>query len=143
MSEVDIRQLVPHQGSMCLLERVLDFDANMIRLSTLTHRDPLHPLRARGRLHAIHLCEYGAQAMAVHGGLRAQSEGGTAQPGFLVSLRDVKLTRDTIDDLPDALIVTARCLHSTQDSFQYEFEVSHAGELIASGRAAVITKTAD
>ena len=26
---------------------------------------------ARGRLHAVHLCEYGAQAMAVHGGLRA------------------------------------------------------------------------
>jgi len=68
----DVASLVPHAGRMCLLQRVLDWDESTVRLATATHRDPANPLRSDGRLRAIHLCEYGAQAMAVHGGLRAR-----------------------------------------------------------------------
>ena len=96
-----ILALVPHQGAMCLWDQVLSWDAGTIRLRARNHRDPAHPLRsADGRLHAVHLCEYGAQAMAVHGGLRAQAAGEAARPGVLVALRGVELHVARIDDLP-------------------------------------------
>ena len=141
MSTPHPRDLIPHQYEMCMLERVLEWDANVIRLSTDTHRSPTHPLRHAGRLRSVHLCEYGAQAMAVHGALKARASGATAEPGMLVSLRGVSFSRDYIDDLPDELIVEAQCLQASPATLQYQFSVTHAGELIAEGRAAVMLGT--
>ncbi|HTU57079.1 MAG TPA: hypothetical protein VMF89_01575, partial [Polyangiales bacterium] len=78
--------------------------------------------------------------MAVHGGLSAQAEGKTARPGFLVSLRDVTLQVDFIDQLDGELIVSAQRLLETAASWQYAFEVTHAGEVIATGRAAIMAR---
>ena len=135
------RDLIPHQYDMCMLERVLEWDENAIRLATDTHRSPTHPLRHDGHLRAVHLCEYGAQAMAVHGALKARAAGGTAAPGMLVSLRGVSFSRDYIDDLPEELVVEAHCLQASAATLQYQFRVTHAGELIAEGRAAVMLGT--
>jgi predicted hotdog family 3-hydroxylacyl-ACP dehydratase len=136
-----IAALIPHQGEMCLLDRVVEWDNDRIVLATATHRSPTNPLRLDGRLRAIHLCEYGAQAMAVHGGLRAQAEGRTAQPGFLVSLRDVHLHIEFIDHLPGDLTVTAQRLLETPGSWQYAFTVEHGAALLATGRAAVVARS--
>lgn len=87
-----IAALIPHQGLMCLWQEVVEWDEERIVLRTNGHRDPAHPLRRDGRLHAVHLCEYGAQTMAVHGGLLARRDGGVAKPGVLVALRGVQLT---------------------------------------------------
>jgi predicted hotdog family 3-hydroxylacyl-ACP dehydratase len=136
----DFRSLIPHAGGMCLLERVLDWDADRIRLATTTHRSTANPLRRDGRLNAIHLCEYGAQAMAVHGGLKARAEGSVAAPGFLVSLRAVQLQVRRVDDLGGELIVTGDCLMASPGSWQYAFVVAHEGRTIAEGRAAVLAR---
>ncbi len=133
-----ILTLIPHQGAMCLWDEVIDWDAQRIHLRAGNHRDTTHPLRSGNRLRAIHLCEYGAQAMAVHGGLRAQTSGGVAKPGVLVALRGVQLHVARIDDLPDALDCTAEVLAQTQTSQQYAFRIHHAGSLLAQGRAAVM-----
>lgn len=133
-----IQALVPHAGTMCLWDAVLQWDATDIRLRAQGHRDPAHPLRSGGRLRAVHLCEYGAQAMAVHGGLRAQASGGAARPGLLVALRAVVLHVDRIDDLPGPLECEARMLADGADSQQYAFRIEHAGRLLAEGRAAVM-----
>lgn len=135
-----IAALIPHQGEMCLLERVIEWDKDRIVLATSTHRSPANPLRLDGRVRAVHLCEYGAQAMAVHGGLVAQADGRTAQPGFLVSLRDVQLHVDFIEDLGGELRVTAQRLLETPSSWQYAFTIEHEGETLASGRAAVVAR---
>jgi predicted hotdog family 3-hydroxylacyl-ACP dehydratase len=135
-----IAALIPHQGAMCLLDRVVEWDKDHIVLATSTHRAADNPLRHDGRLRAIHLCEYGAQAMAVHGGLAAQADGGVAKPGFLVSLRDVKLNVDFVDQLGGELHVIARRLLESAASWQYSFEVRHASETLASGRAAIIAR---
>ncbi len=135
-----IAALIPHQGAMCLLDRVIEWDKNHIVLATSTHRAADNPLRLSGRLRAIHLCEYGAQAMAVHGGLSAQADGRVAQPGFLVSLRDVKLNVDFIDQLNGELQVSAQRLLESAGSWQYSFEVKHGGETLATGRAAIIAR---
>ena len=133
-----IASLIPHQGAMCLLERLVDHDEVSITLATTTHRSPDNPLRVNGRLRAVHLCEYGAQAMAVHGALQAKAQGLSAPPGMLVALRGVTFKRDYVQDLPGELMVTARCLQATSNSQQYQFTISHEGMVIAEGRAAVV-----
>ncbi len=135
-----ILALIPHQGAMCLLDRVVEWDRDRIVLATSTHRASDNPLRLDGRLRAVHLCEYGAQAMAVHGGLSAQADGKAARPGFLVSLRDVKLNVDFIDQLDGELLLSAQRLLESAGSWQYSFEATHAGETIATGRAAIMAR---
>lgn len=136
-----IEALIPHQGTMCLLDRVVEWDPDHIVLATATHTASSNPLRMDGRLRAIHLCEYGAQAMAVHGGLAAQADGRSAQPGFLVSLRDVKLHIDFIEALDGELRVSAKRLLESSGSWQYSFEIQHGNRVLASGRAAVIARS--
>jgi predicted hotdog family 3-hydroxylacyl-ACP dehydratase len=122
---------------MCLLERIEHWDDSGVTLATATHRDPGNPLATAAGLRAIHLCEYGAQAMAVHGGLTARARGAQAQAGLLVSLREVTLCCDYVQDLPGELRVEARRLHDGGSAWQYTFRVTHAGVLLAQGRATI------
>lgn len=124
---------------MCLLDAVLSWDEQTIHAVTTSHGRPDNPLRGDGGLHAIHLAEYGAQAMAVHGGLLDRSRGSeTVRPGRLVSLRDVQLSQARVDQLDGRLDVHAQCLYADDNGAQYSFRVEHAGGVICSGRAAVI-----
>lgn len=135
-----IASLVPQQGRMCLLERLHAWDETSVVATTRTHVDPGNPLRSSGRLSAVHLCEYGAQAMALHGGLLARAAGRGPDPGLLVALRDVRLEVVRIDDLPGELVVRAECLQSGTAGLQYRFEVRHADRVIATGRVAAICR---
>ncbi|MCF7221695.1 phosphotransferase [Marilutibacter chinensis] len=128
---------VPHQGAMCLWDAVLDWDAQRIRLQADSHRDAGHPLRHRGRLASVHLCEYGAQAMAVHGGLLAHGDGRRPRAGLLVALRAVELEVARIDDLAEPLIGEAVRIADTAAGQLYAFRIEHAGGTIAQGRALV------
>jgi predicted hotdog family 3-hydroxylacyl-ACP dehydratase len=141
--EPDITSLIPHQGAMCLLDRIVDWNDQRIVLETTTHYSLSNPLRRNGRLRAIHLCEYGAQAMAVHGALKSRAAGGNPAQGMLVSLRSVTLACDYIDALPGALTVEAECLQASSSSLQYTFRITHAGALLAQGRAAVVLTDRD
>lgn len=132
-----ILSLVPHQGAMCLWDSVPAWDDGRIVLRSDRHRDRSHPLRHGDRLHAVHLCEYGAQAMAVHGGLRAPA-GTAAAAGVLVALRAVALHVDRIDQLAHAIECVAERLADAPGSQQYTFRIHHDGMLLAEGRAAVM-----
>lgn len=136
LNREQILALIPHQGAMCLWDRVDAWDDTRIRLSTVSHLRADNPLRADGGLRAVHLCEYGAQAMAVHGGVL--SRGGAAKAGMLVSLRGVALHVTRIDDMEGELACEAELLAAGAGSQQYAFRI-HCGErLLAEGRAAVI-----
>jgi predicted hotdog family 3-hydroxylacyl-ACP dehydratase len=130
----DIRELVPHAGGMCLLERIVSADADSVVCSTSTHRSATNPLRRAGHLAAVHLTEYGAQAMAVHGGLN----GDAARAGMLVAVRDLKLHVGRIDDIAGDLRVAARRLLSNPGGLIYSFAVHAGGRELASGRVSVI-----
>jgi predicted exporter/predicted hotdog family 3-hydroxylacyl-ACP dehydratase len=136
MRNVPIASLIPQQGAMCLLERIVAWDERRVVLETDTHRSQSNPLRVADKLRAIHLCEYGAQAMAVHGALRTDAR--TAADGMLVAIRSVTFTRDWIQDLPSSLRVEAECLQQDSSSLQYSFRITHDDELLAEGRAAVM-----
>ena len=138
LEQIDISTLVPHQGAMCLWQQVVAHDAASVRLRTATHRNPANPLRSDGRLRALHLCEYGAQAMAVHGGLLGRDSGAAVRAGMLVALRGVALHVARIDDLPGDIEGEATLLAHGAGSQQYAFRIHHAGMLLAEGRAAVM-----
>lgn len=133
----EILTLVPHASRMCLIERVVAYDLARIECSTDSHRDHGHPLRRDGRLSALILIEYGAQAMAIHGALLARDERERALPGMLVAVRDFETSLVRLDQLPGRLDITAHARLVGADALIYAFEVAHRGEPIASGRASV------
>jgi len=110
VNKAEIRTLIPHSGSMCLLDSVAGWDDRSINCISNTHRDPANPLRRDGRLSAVHAFEYAAQAAAVHGGLRARSAGVTAPPGYLAALRDAHLYAMHLDDVASPLQIRAHRL---------------------------------
>jgi predicted hotdog family 3-hydroxylacyl-ACP dehydratase len=129
--------MIPHAGSMCLLDGVLSWDAGRIRCLSRTHRDSGNPLRVGGRLPALCGIEYAAQAMAVHGAL-AGNLGNRPRLGYLASLREVSCRRARLDDLEGDLIVEAERLMGEESRVIYSFEVGVGDVEVLRGRAAVV-----
>jgi predicted hotdog family 3-hydroxylacyl-ACP dehydratase len=131
-----IAALVPHAGSMCLLGRVLGWDADSIRCSATSHRAADNPLRRGAMLPAVCGVEYALQAMAVHGALTGAE--GPQPPGYLASLRNLVLGVARLDDVEGELQVEATALAREARSFVYMFQVSGGGRALLSGQAAII-----
>lgn len=134
-SREQIESLIPHQGAMCLLDEVTATTADDIVCVARHPGSVDHPLRRIGRLPAVALCEYAAQAMAVHGGIVTRAAGANALPGWLVALRDVRFSTASVAAAD--LEITAHRLAASGAAWQYEFAVSQSGRLLASGRATV------
>ena len=128
-----IAQLIPHGGAMCLLERVISYDATAILCEADNHATPDHPLRNALGLPASAGIEYAAQAIAVHAALRKPG-GGPAGRGFLAVLSDVFWRSDRLDDLPGPLRIHAELLADTGGGLQYRFRVGdQAGQWVLEG----------
>jgi predicted hotdog family 3-hydroxylacyl-ACP dehydratase len=140
INKAEIRTLIPHSGPMCLLDEVTQWDDQSIVCITNTHRDPANPLRRDGRLSALHAFEYGAQAAAVHGGLRARSVGTTAAPGYLAALRDGRLHVSRLDCIHLPLRICATRLFGDGANTVYECLISAANVLVAEGRIIIVER---
>lgn len=128
---------LPHQGSMCLLDAVTDWDAQRIRCTASSHRRADNPLRAHDRLGAACGIEYAAQAMAAHGALLA-APGSAPRAGYLASVRGVDLEVARLDDIGADLDIEAERLSGDDNTILYGFSVSAADRLLLSGRATVV-----
>jgi predicted hotdog family 3-hydroxylacyl-ACP dehydratase len=133
---------IPHQGRMCLLDEVVEWDAERIRCRSATHRDAEHPLRSSGRLGIACGIEYAAQAMALHGALTAIDAGTAATDlpavGFLAGLRAVRLHALRLDDIPGDLTCCAVLGAADRTTALYEFELRAGTVCLLSGRATVV-----
>ena len=132
-----IQEHIPHQDGMCLLDEVLSWDLTRTQCRTSTHRSPENPLRAHGRLGAACGIEYAAQTMAVHGALVASVTGARAPPGFLASVRGVRLNIDRLDVFESDLVTAVERVAGDENTALYEFSVSADGVVLLSGRAAI------
>jgi predicted hotdog family 3-hydroxylacyl-ACP dehydratase len=139
--KAEIRTLIPHSGSMCLLDSVTEWDNRSIICISNTHRDSENPLRRNGRLSAVHAFEYAAQATAVHGGLLARSVGVTAPPGYLAALRDAHLYVMRLDDVASPLQIRACRLVGETANTVYECRVSAGDVLLAEGRITIMLRS--
>jgi len=140
-----LRQLLPHQGSMCLLERVLECNESSIVCSTTTHLDPENPLRSASGLGSATAIEYAAQAMALHARLQARTD--DAQParqtghGVLGSVRGCQMLSPHLDTYDEPLFVQASLVSGDGTMALYSFEVGGKTKAIVTGRATVLLVT--
>lgn len=147
LDHAGIARLIPHSGAMCWLDALLSWSADEIVCRAVNHADAGHPLRTASGLLAPCAIEYAAQAMALHGGLRAggldpatreraQSE---VVAGYLASARGVRCRVQRLDDIAGALHIHA--LRTAGDGGQalYRFTLSDAaGRVLVDGRASVV-----
>ena len=132
-----IAALIPHQGAMCLLEKMVDWTPECITCRASSHLSSDNPLRRNGRLSTICGCEYGFQAIALHGALTA---GDVPQPpGYLAGLRVAFLGPPYLDDPAfGALQVKAVREVAEKTGLIYRFCVlSSADTLLLEGRATI------
>lgn len=134
----EFEPLIPHAGGMCLLDRVLSWDERCLRAEADSHRAPDHPLRRDGRLHAVHALEYGAQGMAVHGGVLARAAGEAVGDGFLAAGRDVVFHVAFLDGLTSPLTIEVEREFAQAGSLIYQFRITAADEPVADGLAVVM-----
>jgi predicted hotdog family 3-hydroxylacyl-ACP dehydratase len=140
VNKAEIRTLIPHSGLMCLLDEVTRWDERSIVCVSNTHRAPENPLRHEGRLSALHAFEYGAQATAVHGGLRARAAGTIASPGYLAALRNGRLHAMRLDCIHLPLRICATRLFGDGANTVYQFAISAAAVLVAEGRVTIVER---
>ena len=145
-----IEARIPHQGRMCLLDEVLDWNAQRIRCRTATHRAPDNPLRSHDRLGIACGIEYAAQAMALHGALAGGAvngaangavdalAGGASRVGLLAGVRDVRFLVLRLDDIESDLICEVNHLAGDNLTALYEFALRDRDRSLLSGRASVI-----
>ncbi|MBV5273505.1 MAG: 3-hydroxylacyl-ACP dehydratase [Lamprocystis purpurea] len=136
-----LRAHLPHQGTMCLLDRIDDWNAQGIRCTAVSHRALQNPLRAHGRLGAVCGIEYAVQAMAAHGALLAAPDT-PPRTGYLTSARELTLHVARLDTIDAELSVMAALRYGDANTVLYDFTVSAMGDLLLSGRVTVVLDAA-
>ncbi|HTE39651.1 MAG TPA: hypothetical protein VK629_02405 [Steroidobacteraceae bacterium] len=138
LEQQDIRRLIPHAGKMCLLNRVIACDANVIECEAQSHRDADNPLRHGERLPIHAGIEYCAQAIAVHGAL-TQASPDSAEPrrGYLAVVMNVEWQVERLDDCSGPLQVFATKQVTLQQGVSYAFVLKHEGHTLLVGQAVV------
>jgi len=138
LDHAGIAARIPHSGSMCLLDTLQSWSADAIRCTAVSHHDATNPLRSAGTLPAPVAIEYAAQAMALHGTLCAEP-GAAPRPGFLASVRGVRLLVPRLDRVAGALVITATRLAGDSGQALYGFTLhDERATLLVEGRATVI-----
>ena len=137
-----ITRHIPHHGTMCLLDGVLDWTPGYVRCVSRAHRSLDNPLRARGRLGAVCGIEFAAQAMAVHGALIAPALHTERRVGYLAAIRSAEFCVARLDDIEDELVVTAERQGGDTTTVLYTFSVSTGDRRLLAGRATVVINPA-
>jgi predicted hotdog family 3-hydroxylacyl-ACP dehydratase len=134
----DLATLIPHSGSMCLLDGVLTGDANSICCLSARHLRADNPLRGTdGTLGTICGLEFAAQAIAVHARLMRKDDGGPRN-GYLASVRNLRARGRYLDRIHASLIVEACRRMSDEKGAIYSFLLASAGEELLSGRVTLL-----
>ena len=117
---------------MCLLDRVLEWDADRIRCSAVSHRDADNPLREAAGLATLAGIEYAAQAAAVHGALLRGEM--LPRSGVLAALKNVISTRPWMHEIVEDIVIEANLLHSDPAGGIFAFAVFASEERILNGQ---------
>ncbi len=133
-----ILMMVPHAGTMCLLDGVLHWDAVSMRCFLRRFQQPDNPMRrGDGTLGTACGIEVAAQAMAVHGRLLAPTCGSPTH-GYLASVRDVRLATRHLDLASDELLIDVERIVGDALGATYRFVVSSGTVELLGGRATVV-----
>lgn len=148
MSTLDrqqIARIIPHSGTMVLLDEVVHWDDRCLLARTASHLRADNPLRDEQGLHIACGIEYAAQAMALHGGLWVMQCGdgqpGRPRGGLLASVREVRFLAQRLDQDPAVLLVEASLVSGDRRVAMYEFAVRSSARELLTGRATVVLES--
>lgn len=139
----ELCSLIPHSFDMCLLDQVEYWDEDEIICLSNSHLLKTNPLQRDKTLSSVHVLEYAAQAMAVHGGLHDREKGKQMTEGYLAALRDIKLNLCELNQLSNNLRIEAKKILSQGGNMIYNFVVTSSEVELASGRATVVAVSHD
>ena len=138
LNAAQIARLIPHQGDMCLLAGVKNYDRQSITCMAVSHRLATNPLRENGLLHAVCGVEYAAQALAIHGTLLSGQGDKPPRGGRLAGVRSLELKVHRLDDIDADLEINATQIMGDENSMVYEFTVDAADRNLLKGKVTVI-----
>ena len=138
LNAAQIARLIPHQGGMCLLAGVKNYDRQSITCMAVSHRLATNPLRENGLLHAVCGVEYAAQALAIHGALLSGQGDKPPRGGRLAGVRSLELKVHRLDDIDADLEINATQIMGDENSMVYEFTVDAADRNLLKGKVTVI-----
>ncbi|NEV62078.1 hydroxymyristoyl-ACP dehydratase [Thiorhodococcus minor] len=125
---------IPHQGAMCLNDRVDAWDDESLRCTAWSHRSPEHPLCIDGRLSALVGIEYAAQAVAIHGAL----QGADRAPGMLGSVRGLTCDCSELDSIEGPLSIEVTRIGGDAGGLLYGFEIQGERRRLLGGRLTIV-----
>ncbi|CAN5469858.1 phosphotransferase [soil metagenome] len=131
-------ELVPHSRGMRLVDAIVAWNADSARAVATSHRRADNPLRGAHGLAGVCVIEYAAQTMAAHGTLVGRAGGEAPMPGFIASVREVRIDVPWLDRIEADLVIDAERIASVDRQVMYGFRVSAADRLVAQGRATVV-----
>ncbi len=122
-----IADLIPHSGTMCLLDRVVAWDSGQTQCAlTVSENDPFAD--SSGRIPAYVGIEYLSQCAAAHACLKASNEEGDSTPkvALLLGSRKVELFADHFA-VGQSLLIQAARVAATEDTAIFAGEIRDAG----------------
>ncbi len=134
LTHTEIERRVPHAGAMCLLDRVVRWDASRIDCEAESPRAG-HPLELAQGVPVVAAVEYAAQAAALHVALLD----GRLEPGggMLAKLSGVVLSEGWLAASSGGLKIQADLLARSDAGCTYNFAVHDALGCRARGRLLV------
>jgi predicted hotdog family 3-hydroxylacyl-ACP dehydratase len=126
--------LLPHQGAMCLLDKVVSWDATTLTALATSHQSTTNPLNQGNHLLAHCGVEYAAQAAAVHLAVKALQQSLTVpQKGYLAAVNQLQWQSPYLEYLGPLTIQVEQLVAQTRGCIYY-FNISADNQSQVSGR---------
>ena len=119
-----IEAIIPHRGTMLLIDAVTAFDEQTLSARATVHADAWYA-DAQGAMPAWIGIELMAQSIAAHVALLAMRGGGRARPGVLLGSRSYKSLQPSFAGGAQLLIHATELLRSDEGHGAYECTIHH------------------
>ncbi len=146
MNKIEICQLLPHTGNMCLIDHLLSWDNTQLIAQTESHLKQDNPLRQGNTINSIIGIEYAAQTMALHTALlfqkqETQEQEAQKNSGYLATIRNIQINAEklniSLSDIAQPLIISVYLLMSDTQGYCYKFNISTNDVTLLSGQLTI------
>ena len=124
-----IADIVPHAGTMCLLDKAIDGDAESLNCEVTIAEGGL--FFTNGGVDGWVGIEYMAQAVAAWAGWRARLRGETPKIGFLLGSRRYECSRPRFALGDNLQVRVHRQFHADNGIGQFDCQITIAGQTVA------------
>ncbi|MEM1153042.1 MAG: hypothetical protein AAGI44_02810 [Pseudomonadota bacterium] len=140
LDKAAIDELIPHTGSMCVLDTVQRWDQDSIVCTSNRHHSEDNPLRESAELCCEVLLEYTAQAAAVHAALVGAGIG-SDRTALMGAVKRLHLHQRVVEPSIETLLVSANAQLQSRDGAIYQVAVhGHDTPLITARIVLLIPK---